>query len=473
MHIGRMEPISGVWALPASAVRVPLVSSVRDAPVRYASAGEVNVAYQVFGAGVDLVYVPGLLNLIEATAEEPAIERHLDRMATFARMALFDKRGTGLSDRVSVEEMADVGSRLADLTAVMDAAEMSSAALFATADGAIPAILFAAQHPERVNALVILQGTARWSAAPDYPAGIPPESMLPAAVWSERWGSEVDPHLVEHLTPSMASDPRWRRTLGRLQRRSGTPRAADAYWQAFAQADARHALPGVRAPTLVMHAADDRLIPVSQARAMAEGIPGARFVELAGADHFHFFTNADRVAAETQELLTGSRGGTGGARRLVTVLFADIVGSTRHLSELGDTRWRDVLSRYERTVRSELLRHGGQEVDFMGDGLLALFDDPVGAIECAAALVPSVAEIGVEIRCGIHTGMVEIRGGDVAGMGVHVAARVMGAAGSSEVLVTRTVSDLVAGSDIHLASRGRHELKGIPDPVELFALGRS
>ncbi len=468
-----MEPISGVWALLVSAVRVPSVSSVRDAPVRYVSAGDVNVAYQVFGVGVDLVYVPGSLNLIEATAEEPAIERHFERMATFARVALFDKRGTGLSDRVSAEEMADVGSRLADLTSVMDAAEMSSAALFATADGAIPAILFAAQHPERVTALVILQGTARWGAAPDYPAGLPLELIPPVAVWTERWGNEMDPQSVELLAPSMASDPRWRRTLGRLQRRSGTPRAAYTYWQTFAQADARQALSSVRAPTLVMHAAGDRMIPVAQARAMAEGIAGARFVELPGADHFHFFTNAGRVAAETQELLTGSRGGTGGARRLATVLFADIVGSTGHLSELGDLRWRDVLSSYERTVRSELLRHGGQEVDLMGDGLLALFDDPVGAIECGAALVDSVAEIGVEIRCGIHAGMVEIRGGDVAGMGVHVAARVMGAAGPSEVLVTRTVSDLVLGSEIDLVPRGPQELKGIPDPVVLFALSRA
>ncbi len=446
------------------------MEAVRDARVRYARAGDVNLAYQVFGAGVDLVYVPGSLNLIEATAEEPAIERHFDRMATFARVALFDKRGTGLSDRVSAEEMADVESRLADLTAVMDAAEMSSAALFATADGTIPAILFAAQHPERVNALVILQGTARWGAAPDYPEGLPAEFIPPIAVWTERWGNEVDPHSVELLAPSMASDPRWRRTLGRLQRRSGTPRAAYTYWQAFAQADARHALSNVRARTLVMHAAGDRMIPVAQARAMAERIPNARFVELPGADHFHFFTNADQVAAETQELLTGTRGGAGGARRLATVLFADIVGSTRHLSELGDTRWRDVLTNYERLVRSELLRHGGQEIDFMGDGVLALFNDPVGAIECAAALVRSVAEIGVEIRCGIHTGMVEIRGRDVAGMGVHVAARVMGAAGPSEVLVTRTVSELLMGTDTPLQPRGPHELKGVSGPVELFAL---
>jgi class 3 adenylate cyclase len=449
------------------------VTAVRDAAVRYARAGDVNVAYQVFGAGVDLVYLPGLLNLIEATAEEPALERHYERMASFARVVLFDKRGTGLSDRVSAEEMADPESRLADLSAVMDATETASAALFATADGAIPAILFAAHHPERVKALVILEGTARYLAASDYPAGLPREYSLPPEVWNARWGNELDPFAVEVSAPSMATDPRWRRVLGRMQRRAGTPRAAYAYWQTFVDADAREALGDVGVPTLVMHAAGDRLIPIAQAQALAEGIPSARFLELPGADHFHWFTNGDRVAAETQEFLTGTRGGTGGARRLCTVLFADIVESTRQLGELGDVRWRDILSSYERLVRALLLRHGGQEVNFMGDGLLALFEDPVAAIECAGDLSGAVGQIGVEVRAGLHTGMVEVRGDDVAGMGVHIAARVMSAAAPSEVLVTRTLSDLLLGSGTPLESRGPHELKGVPGPLELFALGRS
>jgi class 3 adenylate cyclase len=446
--------------------------AVRDAVVRYAQAGDVNVAYQVFGDGeVDLVYVPGLLNLIEATAEEPAIERHLERMGMFARLVLFDKRGTGLSDRVPAEEMADVQSRLADLAAVMDAAEMSSAALFATADGAMPAILFAAHQPDRVDALVILAGTARYRAAPDYPEGYPAELTLPPLeLWNAHWGNESEPHVVELLAPSMASDTRWRRTLGRMQRRAATPRAAYTYWEAFAKADVRDALAEVRAPTLVMHAVGDRLIPIGQARALVGLVPGARLVELPGADHFPWFTNADRVVAETQELLTGSRGGPGGSRKLCTVLFADIVELTRRLSELGDARWRDVLSNYERLTRSLLLRYGGQEVSFIGDGLLALFDDPVGAIDCAADLVSAVRGIDVEIRAGIHTGMVEIRGDDVAGMGVHIAARVVAAASPSEVLVTRTVSDLLLGSPTQFDPRGAHELKGVPGAVELYAL---
>jgi class 3 adenylate cyclase/alpha-beta hydrolase superfamily lysophospholipase len=442
--------------------------------VRYARAGEVNVAYQVFGTGVDLVYVPGLLNLIEATGEEPAIERHFERMASFARVVLFDKRGTGLSDRVSGEEMADLKLRMGDVAAVMDAAELSPAALFATADGAIPAILFAAHHPERVSALVILEGTACYRAAPDYPEGLPAELTLPPPeVWNEHWGNEVEPHVVELLAPSMAADIRWRRAVGRMQRRSATPRAAYTYWDVFAAADVRDVLVDVRVPTLVMHAVGDPIIPVAQAQALAQGIPGARFVELPGADHFPWFTNADRVAAETQELLTGTRGGAGGRRRLCTILFTDIVGSTERLSELGDARWGDVLSRYERLARSQLLRYGGQEVDFAGDGLLALFDDPVAAVECARDLTGAVRELGVEIRAGIHSGLVEIRGDDVAGMGVHIAARVMGAAGASEVLVTRTVADLLLGADAPLEPRGAPELKGVPERLELFALGGS
>ncbi|HEV3127807.1 MAG TPA: adenylate/guanylate cyclase domain-containing protein [Solirubrobacteraceae bacterium] len=449
------------------------MTAVRDAAVLYARAGDVNIAYQVLGSGsIDLVYVPGMLNVIEATAEEPALERHLERMATFARMVMFDKRGTGLSDRVSAEEMADPESRLADLVAVMDAAELSEAALFATADGAIPAILFAAEHPERVTALVIVEGTARYLAADGYPEGFSHDPVAPLGAWNQRWGNEVDPIAVEVLAPSVADDPRWRRVLGRMQRRSGTPRAAFTFWRTFAGTDVRDALAGVRAPTLVMHAPGDRMIPVAQARALARDIPGARFVELDGADHFHWFTNGERVAAETQELLTGRRGGGAGARRLCTVVFTDIVASTSRLSEVGDVRWRDLLTSHERIVRVQLLRYGGREVNFLGDGVLALFEDPQAALECAAELTGAVRELGLEIRVGVHTGVVEVREADVAGMSIHIAARVMSAAGPSEVLVTRTVRDVMLGLDAELEPRGSHSLKGVPDPLELFALKR-
>jgi pimeloyl-ACP methyl ester carboxylesterase len=258
------------------------VTALRDEAVAYARAGELNIAYQVLGSGsVDLVYVPGLLNLIEATAEEPACERHLERMTAFARVVIFDKRGTGLSDRVSAEEMADEEARLADLRAVMDAVDLPRASLLATADGAIPAIQFAARHPERVEALIVVDGTARWMAAEDYDEGFAHDPTPPLEVWGERWGNETTPLLVETLIPSVADDLRWRRVLGRMRRRAGTPRAAHSYWQtAVVNADVRGALADVQARTLVLHCSGDRIVPIGQGRAIADAVAGARFVEL-------------------------------------------------------------------------------------------------------------------------------------------------------------------------------------------------
>ena len=330
------------------------VASLAHAPVRYARATGANIAYQTLGDGpVDLVYVPGLVNLIEATAEEPAIERHFERMASFCRVVIFDKRGTGLSDRVSAEEMARPDGRIEDLLAVMDAVGLAQAALFATADGALGAVEFAARCPERVGALVILEGTARWTATPGYDVGVPVELLPAPAMWDEHWGNEHAPMAVELNSPSVAGDPRWRRVLGRMQRRAGTPAAARLYWETvMVNGDVRDRLSEITIPTLVMHSAGDRLVPAAQGRFLARGISGAQFVELPGADHFHWFTNGDRVADETQSFLTGSRGAVAGGRRLATVLFTDIVGSTDHAGRVGDGRWRDVLEDHDRLVRA-------------------------------------------------------------------------------------------------------------------------
>jgi class 3 adenylate cyclase len=446
--------------------------SLAQAPVRYARAAGVNVAYQILGDGpIDIVYVPGSLNLIEATAEEPAIERHFERMTSFSRLVIFDKSGTGLSDRVSAEEMADPARRMDDLIAVMDAVGLKQATLFATADGAFVALRFAARYPERVQALVILEGTARWVADEGYDAGVPVELVLPAEAWDEFWGSESDPLSVDLLAPSVAADPRWRRVLGRMQRRSGTPAAARLFWETtYLDGDVRDLLSEIAAPTLVMHSAKDRLIPAAQARFLAAGIKGARYVELPGADHFVWFTNGDAAADETQSFLTGSRGAAAGGRRLATVLFTDIVGSTDHAGRLGDARWRDLLEDHDRLVRRQLARYGGEAIKFTGDGFLALFEDPLAALACAQDLCLRVTEIGLELRAGIHAGRVELRGeDDVAGMAVNVAARVLALAGHSEVLVTRTVKDLLAGSGPPLISHGVHQLKGVPDTWELYA----
>ena len=447
------------------------MASLAEAPIRYARAAGVQVAYQILGHGpIDIVYVPGLLNLIEATAEEPAIERHFERMTSFSRLVIFDKRGTGLSDRVSAEEMADPARRLEDLIAVMDAVGLPAATLFATADGALIALQFAARFPERVQALVILEGTAKWVASQGYDAGVPLALMPPAEIWDEFWGNETEPQVVDLVAPSMAADARWRRVLGRMQRRAGTPAAARLYWETtMLNGDARGWLSAIVAPTLVMHSAEDQLVPAAQGRFVAAGIEGARYVEFPGADHFPWFTNGDAVADETQAFLTGSRGAVAGGRRLATVLFTDIVGSTEWAGRLGDARWRDLLEDHDRLVRRQLARYGGQEFMFTGDGFLALFEDPLPALACAQHLCGAVRDIGLEIRAGMHTGHVELRGDDVAGMVVNVAARVLALANDSEVLVTRTVKDLLAGSGPTFASRGIHDLKGVPDAWELYA----
>lgn len=279
-----------------------------QAPVRYARAAGVNVAYQVLGAGpIDIVYVPGLLNLSEAAAEEPAIERHFERMTSFSRLVIFDKRGTGLSDRVSAKEMADPARGMEDLIAVMDAVGLQRATLFATADGALVALRFAARCPERVQALVILDGTAKWVACEGYEAGVPVDLASPTEMWDASWGSETDPLAVEIVAPSVAADARWRRVLGQMQRRACTPAAARLYWEVtMLREDVRDVLSGIAAPTLVMHGAGDALVPVAQGRFLATGIEGARFVELPGADHVPWFTNGDAVADKTQAFLTAA-----------------------------------------------------------------------------------------------------------------------------------------------------------------------
>lgn len=448
------------------------MGSLADAPIRYARAGSgVNIAYQVLGDGpVDILYVPGLLNVIEATAEVPALERHFERMASFSTVVMFDKRGTGLSDRVPAEEMADPASRLEDVVAVMDAAGLEQATLFATADGALVAIQCAATYQDRVRALIVLQGTARWLEAEGYEQGVPAAMASGPELWDEFWGNQEQPHVVDLVAPSAVSDQRWRRALGRIQRRAGTPAAAYRYWDAtMVRGDVRDVLPDVAVPTLIMHSSEDVIIPVAQGRYLAENIPGAQFVELPGADHFHWFLNGDRVADESRAFLTGSSSSEAGGRRLATVLFTDIVGSTARAGELGDGRWRDLLEAHDQVVRRHVARYDGRVVKFTGDGFLILFGDPLAGVSCARELCAAVNELGIEMRAGVHTGLIELRDDDIAGMAVNVAARVLAQAEGSEVLVTRTVKDLLAGSGPPFVLRGVHELKGVPDTWELCA----
>ena len=429
------------------------------------------MAYQVLGNGpLDIVYVPGLLNLIEAGAEEPALARHLDRLTAFSRVVLFDKRGTGLSDRVPADEMADAQRRLDDLIGVMDALGLASAVLLATADGTAIATRFAARHPERVQALVLYAASARMLVDEGYDSGVPPAAMPPAEVWQQQWGNDEHPMAVEVLAPSMQHDRRWRATLARMERRAATPRAAHAYWQkAVVEADIRDLLADVKAPTLVIHAAGDLLVPVAQGRFVAQAISGARHIELAGGEHFFWFQDGDVVTQHVEEFVTGGRSRHVGGRRLATVVFGDIVGSTGTAARLGDARWRDLLESHDLLVRRGLRRFGGEEIKFTGDGFLALFDATDSAVDFSSAMISEVTALGVELRVGLHTGTLELRGGDVAGMAVNVAARLLGHATGSDIVLTRTVRDLLGGAHL-MTPLGRKRLKGISDEWELYRI---
>jgi pimeloyl-ACP methyl ester carboxylesterase len=447
------------------------MSLLSEAPVEYAHAGDVNIAYQVIGEGpVTIVFVPGLLNLIEATAEVPAIERHFERLAAFSRVIIFDKRGTGLSDRVPPGDVCDVELRLEDVRAVLDANELDRAVLFGTADGTPVAALFAARYPARVSALVLLAATARWLVDTDYEVGVPVQAVLPPDAWLETWGNAAEPQAVAIVAPSVKKDPRWRQALARMQRRAATPVAAHRYWQdAMVSTDIRAALPKIAVPTLVMHCAGDSLIPVGQGRFVAEAIPGARFVELTGKDHLYWFENGDRVAAETEDFLLGSRRAVLASQRVRTVLFTDLVGSTEMATRLGDARWRDFLDDHDRMLQREVGRFGGRVVKTTGDGVLAVFDDPVATVLCGLGVCESVRVLGAEIRAAAHTGLVETRRDDVAGIAVNIAARVLAEAGPSEMLVTRTVKDQLIGSSLRFSARGVRRLKGVPDEWEIYA----
>lgn len=436
---------------------------------RYARSGNLNIAYQIIGNGPsDLVYVPGWVSHVEEVWEEPSSARFLNRLASFSRLILFDKRGTGMSDRVPVDSLPTLEERMDDVRAVMDAATCERAALFGVSEGGNMSILFAAAYPERTTALITFGVFAKrlWSA--DYPWAPTWEQRQREIEMVERqWGGEMD---LSVLTPSVANDGVFKRRLLAYLRRSASPGAAAALLRMNSFIDVRHVLPAIRIPTLVLHRAEDRDVRVEEGRFIASRIPGAKFAELPGQDHIPWVGDADAVLDEIEEFLTGARPVSEPDRVLATVLFTDIVGSTEQAATLGDRRWRDLLERYYTLVRRELPRFRGKEVDTSGDGFLAVFDGPARAIRCAAAIRRSVSEIGCQIRAGLHTGEVELMGDNVGGIAVHIGARVAAIAGPSEVLVSSTVKDLVAGSGITFRDRGIHTLKGVPGSWQLFAV---
>src|SRR5919202_1650964 len=436
---------------------------------RYAKSGDLHVAYQVVGDGpFDLLHIPGFVSNVEGMGDEPLLARFLERLASFSRLILFDKRGTGLSDRVSNDRLPTLEERMDDLRAVLDAAGSEQAALLSHSEGGNLAVLYAATHPERTRALVTTGMFAARVWSPDYPWAPTPEERERAIEAVEReWGT---PEPLVDLVPSRAHDRAFMERFAAYSRRSASPGAAAALMRMNTYIDVRGVLPTIRVPTLVIHPTDDRDASVDEGRWIAAQIPGARFLELPGEDHLPWVGDQDRLLDEVEEFLTGTRAVREPDRVLATVLFTDLVGSTRRAAELGDRRWRELLEAHEAAVRSELARYGGREVDTAGDGFLATFDGPDRAIRAAHAIQESVGRLGIELRAGLHTGECELANGKVRGIAVHTGARVAALACPGEVLVSSTVRDLVAGSGIAFEERGEHELKGGPGTWRLYAV---
>jgi pimeloyl-ACP methyl ester carboxylesterase len=440
--------------------------------VRYARSGDVDIAYQVVGEGpLTLVFVQGWVSNIEWAWQEPSLARFLRRLASFSRLILFDKRGTGLSDRVAVDDLPSLEQRMDDVRAVMDAADVERAALLSVSEGGPMCILFATTYPQRTDALVMLGGYARRLWAEDYPFGATAEEydgFLRSI--EEGWGGAVG---LEVRAPSMLDDERFRTWWATYLRMSASPGAAYALTLMNGGIDVRHALRTVRVPTLIVHRAGDRSLPVEGSRYMADRIQGAKLVEVPGDDHLPWVGDQDEILDEVEEFLTGVRRGPDPDRVLATVLFTDVVRSTERAAELGDKRWRELLASHHVAVRRQLAQWRGTEIGTTGDGFLATFDGPARAIRCACAARDAVRDLGLEIRAGLHTGEYEIFGPTIAGLTVHTGARVAALAGPGEVLVSSAVKDLVAGSGIELDDRGEHQLKGVPGSWRIYAVRRA
>lgn len=435
---------------------------------RYAKSGEVNIAYQVHGEGeLDLVIVPGFVSHLDLFWEDPTNVAMMEKLGRFARVIRFDKRGTGLSD--PIHDLPTLEVRMDDLRAVMDAVGSERAALVGFSEGAAMCILFTATYPERTTALVLYGALAKGVASADYPWGPPLEIFEPEALqWmGEAWGEGTS---MEVFAPSIADNEVARQSAARFERNAASPGAILGIYRMFRDIDVRHVLPTIAAPTLLLHRRGDRAVNVGNSRWMATQIPGAKYVELEGIDHLVGVGDVNRVFDEIEEFLTGVKPVYQSDRVLATVMFTDIVDSTKRAMELGDQKWKELLSNHDRVVRKELEAHRGKEVKTTGDGFMATFDGPARSIRCAKAICDEVRPLGIEVRAGLHTGECEMTGADVGGIAVHIAARVGALAGPGEVLVSRTVKDLIAGSGIELVDRGTHTLKGIPDAWQLYAV---
>jgi class 3 adenylate cyclase len=437
-------------------------------PIRYAENGDVHLAYQVLGDGpIDLVMVAGTVTNLDVLWEIPEYREYHQRLAAFARVIMFDKRGMGLSDR---SRFGTLEERMDDVRAILDDIGSESAVLVGASEGGPMSMLFAATYPGRTRALILCGAEIKEETTEDWPWGEATreefeESMQIERV-VERWGKGLG---LQYFIPSRTEDARLRELWGRLQVQAASPHDAVAFMRMAFEIDVRHVAPTITTPTLVLHRVGDLICHVENGRWLARNLPDAKYVELPGDNHIAF-VDGDDILEEIREFLTGVREPAEPERVLATVLFTDIVGSTERARELGDRRWRDLIERHHELVRRDLARYRGREIDTAGDGFLATFDGPARAIRSAKAIVESVRTLGLEIRAGLHTGEVELAGDAVRGIAVHTGARVASAAAPSEVLVSQTVKDLVAGAGIEFEDRGTRELKGVPGEWRLYAV---
>lgn len=427
------------------------------------------MAYQVFGSGPpDLVFVTNWATNMDAMWDEPSLAAYMERLSSFARVIWYDKRGTGVSDPVPLASLPTIEQWADDARTVMDAVGVERAAILGDTEGGPMAAMLAATHPERVESLVLVNSFARWRRADDYPIGMPEETTEKLLErWEHHWG--VTSEILDLTAPSHANDPRFRNWWLRYSRLAMPRFAAATMFRWVTEIDVRSVLPTIRVPTLVLHRVGNRHHRVPFGRFLAEHIPEAKYVELPGADSFPFHAgDSTALLDEVEEFLTGTRAPAVLDRRLATMLFTDVVGSTRLVAERGDSAWIRLLRTHDEIVREHLRTYRGREVDHTGDGFLAVFDGPARAATCAARMAEALRELGVTIRVGLHTGEIELVGDSVRGLAVHIAARVLAAAGDGGILVSATVKDLVLGSGIQFADRGTHQLKDVPGDWQLF-----
>lgn len=437
--------------------------------VRYAKTQDgLRIAYAVLGHGPpDLVQIVGTTTHLRLTYEEPLSRRYHERLSTFVRLVLLDERGAGMSDPIALSQLPTLEERMDDIRAVLDTLEVERVTLNGIGDGGPLALLFAATYPERVDRLICYGTYASMTADTDYPIGVAFETLQELiSVIPDLWGTGW---MVNILAPSLANGP-FRERRARFEASSASPGQAQAIVRRILLSDVRPALAAITAPTLVLHRTGDRKVPIAMGRYLAEHIAEARFVELPGEDALPFVGDVDSLISEIEDFVTGQRSSFDADRLLATVLFTDIVDSTRLASESGDRSWSGLLDQHDALVQRQLERFRGRAVKSTGDGVMATFDGPVRAMRCACAIRDGALRLGIEIRAGLHTGEVEIRGDDIAGIAVHLASRVKALAQPSEVLVSSAIPPLVAGSGITFIDRGEHTLKGVPGPWKLFAV---